>query len=123
MPCDLLFERTLKAAEKYKSNIGIGVHSIRAVDKMMFAEINDYNKDKFPFHLHISEQIKEVDESKKYLGSTPVEWLYNNFKIGKNHHLVHATHLTERETKLITCLLYTSPSPRDGLLSRMPSSA
>ena len=25
--------------------------------------------------------------------------------------------------KYITCLLYTSPSPRDGLLSRMPSSA
>ena len=25
--------------------------------------------------------------------------------------------------KIITCLLYTSPSPRDGLLSRMPSSA
>ena len=24
---------------------------------------------------------------------------------------------------LLTCLLYTSPSPRDGLLSRMPSSA
>ena len=23
----------------------------------------------------------------------------------------------------ISCLLYTSPSPRDGLLSRMPSSA
>ena len=28
-------------------------------------------------------------------------------------------HLVEFET----CLLYTSPSPRDGLLSRMPSSA
>ena len=28
---------------------------------------------------------------------------------------IHADH--------ITCLLYTSPSPRDGLLSRMPSSA
>ena len=25
--------------------------------------------------------------------------------------------------EVITCLLYTSPSPRDGLLSRMPSSA
>ena len=24
---------------------------------------------------------------------------------------------------LLACLLYTSPSPRDGLLSRMPSSA
>ena len=27
------------------------------------------------------------------------------------------------EKLLGTCLLYTSPSPRDGLLSRMPSSA
>ena len=27
------------------------------------------------------------------------------------------------KTELIICLLYTSPSPRDGLLSRMPSSA
>ena len=26
-------------------------------------------------------------------------------------------------TQRINCLLYTSPSPRDGLLSRMPSSA
>ena len=26
-------------------------------------------------------------------------------------------------TEITTCLLYTSPSPRDGLLSRMPSSA
>ena len=26
-------------------------------------------------------------------------------------------------TKFFFCLLYTSPSPRDGLLSRMPSSA
>ena len=28
-----------------------------------------------------------------------------------------------RVTRLHVCLLYTSPSPRDGLLSRMPSSA
>ena len=27
------------------------------------------------------------------------------------------------EPEIIICLLYTSPSPRDGLLSRMPSSA
>ena len=28
-----------------------------------------------------------------------------------------------KSSLLKTCLLYTSPSPRDGLLSRMPSSA
>ena len=30
---------------------------------------------------------------------------------------------TSRGVELKVCLLYTSPSPRDGLLSRMPSSA
>src|SRR5665647_3936037 len=29
----------------------------------------------------------------------------------------------DKQDGLYTCLLYTSPSPRDGLLSRMPSSA
>ena len=44
---------------------------------------------------------------------------------------IHADHITgasalKDQTKCVTimgCLLYTSPSPRDGLLSRMPSSA
>ena len=32
--------------------------------------------------------------------------------------------ITDPHRKMVTaCLLYTSPSPRDGLLSRMPSSA
>ena len=29
----------------------------------------------------------------------------------------------KKSANMFTCLLYTSPSPRDGLLSRMPSSA
>src|SRR5680860_1909164 len=49
--------------------------------------------------------------------------------IDKINHLVEdlAPYSDERDqlaTALFgTCLLYTSPSPRDGLLSRMPSSA
>ena len=31
--------------------------------------------------------------------------------------------LMEPGCEIVACLLYTSPSPRDGLLSRMPSSA
>ena len=31
--------------------------------------------------------------------------------------------LRKMDSNFIDCLLYTSPSPRDGLLSRMPSSA
>ena len=34
-----------------------------------------------------------------------------------------ASLLGRDDVQFIDCLLYTSPSPRDGLLSRMPSSA
>ena len=36
---------------------------------------------------------------------------------------VHFTVIGDLGPQLYNCLLYTSPSPRDGLLSRMPSSA
>ena len=48
------------------------------------------------------------------------------------HHDLHHKAYVDNGNKLISgteyenmtlCLLYTSPSPRDGLLSRMPSSA
>ena len=39
--------------------------------------------------------------------------------IGSGHHGESAVHLMQR----LLCLLYTSPSPRDATLSRMPSSA
>ena len=35
----------------------------------------------------------------------------------------HILKCAKRSAGDYTCLLYTSPSPRDGLLSRMPSSA
>ena len=36
---------------------------------------------------------------------------------------IHAVEQGQTLQSALTCLLYTSPSPRDGLLSRMPSSA
>ena len=47
------------------------------------------------------------------------------WKIMQNQGGVHAfiDKKTGQVYKPASCLLYTSPSPRDGLLSRMPSSA
>ena len=56
-----------------------------------------------------------------------------NDAIGKNNDLIWSLPNDLKRFKKLTsghciimgrnCLLYTSPSPRDGLLSRMPSSA
>ena len=47
----------------------------------------------------------------------------NRLKINKNGFLTFYIENQGVLCWLISCLLYTSPSPRDGLLSRMPSSA
>ena len=39
------------------------------------------------------------------------------------HHTLPVSERSAEDTQIRGCLLYTSPSPRDGLLSRMPSSA
>ena len=46
-------------------------------------------------------------------------------RTGRQVEIVGVTTLGDVSRALLTqiCLLYTSPSPRDGLLSRMPSSA
>ena len=43
-------------------------------------------------------------------------WLFNSLEDATNAGFIGAQQIK-------SCLLYTSPSPRDGLLSRMPSSA
>ena len=43
--------------------------------------------------------------------------------LGDRWYQVTADPLFGEAEEIIGCLLYTSPSPRDGLLSRMPSSA
>ena len=62
-----------------------------------------------------------------YWASLQLSGYSNDKPFVKEVLLVRKTKLTKKTTMgietLITCLLYTSPSPRDGLLSRMPSSA
>ena len=51
--------------------------------------------------------------------------LKGNTRIGKKNHIFQFSTVGDStpDKKYKGCLLYTSPSPRDGLLSRMPSSA
>lgn len=93
-----LLEKSKKISDdQLHANTGIGIHSLRAVDKQEIIETNNYNKSDLPFHIHVSEQLIEVDECINQWGSRPVEWLLDNLNLKEHHHLVHATHLSKNE--------------------------
>jgi len=95
-----LLDASKRSTTLYKgASIGIGVHSLRGVDPKTVTELTNEMDPTLPFHIHISEQLKEVEDAIEYLGSRPVEWLLDNCNVNDNYHLVHATHLTENEVK------------------------
>lgn len=81
--------------------IGLAHHSLRAVTPDMLQQatvaMQSLNP-KAPIHIHIAEQIKEVNDCINWSTQRPVEWLLNNTDINKYWCLVHATHMTETET-------------------------
>ena len=87
-----------KVIKQYKfAKIAVGVHSLRAVEPMVVKELVEQIDDSLPFHIHVSEQLKEVKDSTSYLGKRPVEWMLDHLDLKDNFHLVHATHLTAIE--------------------------
>ncbi|MEN0046856.1 MAG: formimidoylglutamate deiminase [Bacteroidota bacterium] len=91
--------------ESYKyyenANLAYGVHSMRAVEPNIIKQLKLQMPKAMPFHIHVSEQLKEVQDSIDYLGKRPVEWLSENIDLDENCHLVHATHLTNQEVEAI----------------------
>ena len=58
---------------------------------------------------------------KEVLGQNENKFVLQSHGVGKYGRCLGELFLSDGDDK--SCLLYTSPSPRDGLLSRMPSSA
>lgn len=78
--------------------LGIGVHSLRAVTKQSLQRIVDVaNNDLVPFHMHVAEQKREVEQCLEYYDARPVEWLLDNYAVNASWCLVHATHIDDDE--------------------------
>jgi formimidoylglutamate deiminase len=95
------YERILEASEFAVSNyegasLGVGVHSLRAAVPEDVAGATTIRTE-LPFHIHISEQLKEVEECVAHLGARPVEWMLENIDISDRFNFVHATHVNENE--------------------------
>ena len=74
-----------------------------------------------PAMYDLTVKVKETGGKIKIQNIPPEEFLVNRraTSLEDAHFVAHRTTMTVSDL----CLLYTSPSPRDGLLSRMPSSA
>ena len=77
--------------------IGIAPHSLRAATPDDLKAILPLGTDR-PIHIHVAEQVKEVEDCLAWSGVRPVQWLLDNTSIDRNWTLIHATHMTEAET-------------------------
>jgi len=80
------------------ARIGIAPHSLRAVTPQVLHRVVDAYPN-CPVHIHAAEQTKEVEDSIAVLGAPPVGWLLDNAGADKRWCLIHATHMTEQETR------------------------
>lgn len=82
-------------------HLGIAPHSLRATCPADLAEVLALAPAgrNSPVHMHIAEQPKEVADISDWLGANPVQWLLDNAQVDRNWCLIHATHMTEDETR------------------------
>ena len=59
----------------------------------------------------------------EYTSAPASIWVDGSFRVVSDRFAADVLALADPIAQFQHCLLYTSPSPRDGLLSRMPSSA
>jgi formiminoglutamate deiminase len=96
------FGRLLEGAKKAvqtlnHAKVGIAPHSLRAatIEEIRALQALDFDG---PIHIHIAEQVKEVEDSIAFSGKRPVESLLENSDADDRWCFIHATHMTDAET-------------------------
>jgi formiminoglutamate deiminase len=80
------------------AGIGVAPHSLRAVSAEALALCETLRPGR-PLHMHLAEQIPEIEEVEAAYGRRPVEWLLDHHAPDRRWTLIHLTHMTEDETR------------------------
>ena len=80
------------------AGIGVAPHSLRAVSSEGLQLCAGLRPDR-PLHMHLAEQIPEIQEVQAATGQRPVEWLLDHADPDRRWTLIHLTHMTEDETR------------------------
>jgi len=81
------------------AQLGFSVHSLRAVELKDIVTTYNQGPKNIPFHLHVAEQKKEVEDCLAYCKKRPMQWLLENLPVNERFHLVHSTHLDDEELR------------------------
>jgi formimidoylglutamate deiminase len=108
--CDPKVDDVIRDVEtlcaKYKNDpdvrIGVAPHSVRAVPPNWIRFLADEaGARELPFHMHVAEQQREVDECIAETGKRPVELISESGGISSRFVAVHATQLLPNEAELL----------------------
>lgn len=83
---------------------GVAPHSLRAVSPHALSDLLGGLREiapDAPVHIHIAEQLAEVDDCLAWSGARPVQWLLDNVPVDERWCLVHATHMTAVESQRV----------------------
>ncbi len=89
--------RTVLKSLPADAGFGIAPHSLRAVTPEAIANAPTLAHGG-PVHLHLAEQIAEVEEIYAAYGQRPVEWLLSHADLTPNWCLIHCTQMQPHET-------------------------
>ncbi len=78
------------------ARLGVAPHSLRAVALDDLGWLAGLRPDA-PVHIHVAEQMREVEDSLRITGRRPVELLMDTVGLDGRWCLIHATHLTAAE--------------------------
>lgn len=84
--------------------IGVALHSLRAVAPDDIAACLggiEHLDPGPPVHIHVAEQMREVEACVEWSGARPVEWLLDNAPVGRSWCLIHSTHVVEPEVEAL----------------------
>jgi formimidoylglutamate deiminase len=108
--------------------IGVAPHSVRAVPPEWLKELSAYATEaQMPFHMHVAEQPREIEECLAETGKRPVELLAELGALSPRFVAVHATHLLPHEAVLLgeaksfACICATTEADLGDGLPDLPS--
>ncbi len=82
--------------------VGLALHSLRAVPPDAMAEALaglEALDSRAPVHVHVAEQLREVEACLAWSGARPVRWLLDHAPVDARWCLVHATHMDVAEVE------------------------